>query len=75
MRRLIADAICLDGYFTSPKNEIDWFEFDDEEWEWSREINRAVDAMLYGRMTYEEFWQIWPTEEPKSMGIPLTSNS
>jgi hypothetical protein len=32
MRRLILDSIIsLDGYYTSPKNEIDWFGFDREE--------------------------------------------
>lgn len=72
MRKLIADTIIsLDGYFTSLKNEIDWFGFDDEEWEWSIDINRRVDAMLYGRVTYEGFREFWPTEGPKSMGIPL----
>ena len=72
MRKLIADTIIsLDGYFTSPKNEIDWFGFDDEEWAWSNDINRSVDTVLYGRVTYEEFRQFWPTEDPKKMGIPL----
>ena len=71
MRKLIADPIIsLDGYFTSPKNEIDWFAgFDSEEWPWSGEILRRADAMLYGRVTYEEFRQFWPTPEPKQMGI------
>jgi dihydrofolate reductase len=69
VRKLIADLIIsLDGYFTSPKNEIDWFEFDDEEWKWSSDILRKVDAMLYGRVTYEEFRQFWPTSGPKSIG-------
>lgn len=70
MRKLIADIIIsLDGFFTSPKNEIDWFGFDEEEWAWSIDINRRVDAMLYGRVTYEEFRQFWPTSEPKKMGV------
>jgi dihydrofolate reductase len=70
MRRLIVDAITsLDGYFTSLRNEIDWFEFDDDEWAWSRDINRRVDTMLLGRVTYEEFRQFWPTSAPKKMGI------
>lgn len=75
MRKLIADTIIsLDGYFTSPKNEIDWFvgEFDSEEWPWSRDINRRVDAMLYGRVTYEEFSQFWPTPDAKQSGIDPT---
>jgi dihydrofolate reductase len=70
MRRLIVDTITsLDGYFTSLRNEIDWFGFDDEEWAWSRDINRRVDTILIGRVTYEEFRQFWPTPAPKSMGI------
>ena len=71
MRKLIADIIIsLDGYFTSPKNEIDWFAgFDSEEWPWSSDILRSADVMLYGRVTYEEFRQFWPTPEPKQMGI------
>jgi dihydrofolate reductase len=70
MRKLILDSIIsLDGYFTSPKNEIDWFDFDDEEWVWSRDINRRAGAMLYGRVTYEEFGKFWPTSGPKSMGV------
>ena len=52
-------------------NEIDWFGFDDEEWAWSKEINRRVDTMLLGRVTYEGFRQFWPTSAPKSMGIPI----
>jgi len=70
MRRLIVDSITsLDGYFTSLRNEIDWFGFDDDEWAWSRDINRRTDTMLLGRVTYEEFRQFWPTSAPKSMGI------
>jgi len=70
MRRLILDTIIsLDGYFTSLRNSIDWFGFDDDEWAWSRDINRRVDTMLYGRVTYEEFSQFWPTRRPKSIGV------
>jgi len=71
MRKLIADLIIsLDGYFTSPKNEIDWFGgFDSEEWPWSGDILRGADAMLYGRVTYEEFRQFWPTPDAKQSGI------
>ncbi len=61
MRKVILDSIIsLDGYYTSPKNETDWFDFDTEEIDWSKEILRRVDAMLYGRVTYEEFRTFWP---------------
>ena len=61
--------ISLDGYFTSLKNEIDWFDFDADEWVWSSEILRRADSMLYGRVTYEEFRTFWPTERPKKVGV------
>jgi dihydrofolate reductase len=70
MRRLIADSIIsLDGYFTGSKNEIDWFEFTNDEYAWSGEILQRVDTMIYGRVTYEEFRQFFPTPEAKSSGF------
>lgn len=68
MRKLIADSIIsLDGFFTSSTNEIDsWFDFDEEEWQWSIDINRGVDAILLGRVTYGEFSQFWPKVTPKT---------
>ena len=71
VRKLIADMIIsLDGYFTSPKNEIDWFGgFDSEEWPWSGAILRGADAMLYGRVTFDEIRQFWPTPDAKKTSI------
>ncbi len=70
MRKVIIDTIIsLDGYYTSLKNEIDWFDFDREEIDWSNEINRRVDTMLYGRVTYEEFRTFWPKASPTPTGI------
>ncbi len=69
-RKLIADSIIsLDGYFTSAKNEIDsWFDFNQEEWFWSIDILRKVDAVLCGRISYEEFSKFWPTVVPQTEG-------
>lgn len=70
MRRLVLDTIIsLDGYYTSPKNEIDWFGFDLAEIEWSKKINRKADTMLYGRVTYQEFSKFWPTVSPEPDGF------
>ena len=70
MRKVILDTIIsLDGYYTDPKNEIDWFEFDKEEIEWSKQILRRVDAMLYGRVTYQEFSEFWPKASPSPDGF------
>jgi len=59
----------LDGYFTGPKNDIDWFDFSDDEHAWSGEILQRVDTMIYGRVTYEEFRQFFPTPEAKTSGF------
>ncbi len=70
MRKLIADSIIsLDGYYTGPKNEIDWFDFDDDEQAWSIDILQRVDTIIFGRVTYEEFSQFWPTPEAKTSGF------
>ncbi|MDG6918774.1 MAG: dihydrofolate reductase family protein [Nitrososphaerota archaeon] len=70
VRRVILDTIIsLDGYYTTPKNEIDWFDFDLGEIEWSKEILRRVDTMLYGRVTYEEFSAFWPRATPSPDGF------
>ena len=70
MRKVILDTIIsLDGYYTSPKSEIDWFEFDKEEIEWSKQILRRVDTMLYGRITYQEFSEFWPKASPSPDGF------
>lgn len=62
MRRLVVDSIVsLDGYFAGPRDEIDWFVFDDESREWSREILRAADLVLFGRVTFEGMAAYWPT--------------
>jgi dihydrofolate reductase len=68
VRKLIADSIIsLDGFFTSSANEIDsWFDFDEDEWQWSIDINREVGAILLGRVTYLEFSQFWPKAIPKT---------
>ena len=70
MRKVIVDAIIsLDGYYTSLNNEIDWFGFSKEEIEWSIQILRRVDTMLYGRVTYQEFREFWPKASPSPDGF------
>ena len=70
MRQLIIDSIMsLDGYYTDVNNNIDWFDFSDEEQEWSKDIIRRADALIFGRKTYEEFSKFWPTPQPKAVGF------
>lgn len=70
MRKVILDTIIsIDGYYTSSKNQIDWFDFAPEEIDWSKDILRRVDTMLFGRVTYEEFRSFWPTATPSPGGF------
>ena len=60
MRRVVVDTlISLDGYFAGPNNEIDWFIGDEQSMEWSRDILRRADTILYGRVTYEGMAEYW----------------
>ena len=72
MRRVVVDSILsLDGYFAGPKNEVDWFLFDEESLDWSREILRSAGTILFGRVTCEEMAAYWPTAKDKE---PFISN-
>jgi dihydrofolate reductase len=68
MRRIIIDSvISLDGYFAGPQDEIDWFVFDEQSQELSRDVLRRVDTILYGRVTYEgmaEYWSASTDHDP-----------
>ncbi len=74
MRELVTDnLISLDGYACGPKDEIDWFGFDEESLEWSRSLLRGAASIVMGRRTFELFLEYWPTprarqEEPTISG-------
>jgi dihydrofolate reductase len=62
MRRVVTDhLLSLDGYFGGPNGEIDWFGFDEESMEWSRQIMRAAGSIVMGRRTFELMAKFWPT--------------
>ena len=54
MRKLIAGfAISLDGYIEGPNGEIDWITYDKEHFKELAKHWARIDAMVYGRKTYE----------------------
>ena len=67
MRRVIvSSAVSLDGFVSGPNGELDWFVHEGflkgtELGEYARTLIRGVDAILLGRLTYEEFSSYWPT--------------
>jgi dihydrofolate reductase len=51
----------LDGYYEGPNQEFDFWVIDDEFEEFSAEQLDEVDALLFGRVTYEGMAAYWPT--------------
>ena len=56
----------LDGFVAGPNGELDWFVYEGfvkgtEFGRYAREVISSVDAILLGRLTYEEFLSYWPT--------------
>lgn len=66
MRKLVTDnLLSLDGYSSGPNDEIDWFGFDEESLEWSRNLLRGAGLIVMGRRTYELFLEYWPTAQAR----------
>jgi dihydrofolate reductase len=62
MRKLFAfNLISLDGFFEGPNRELDWHNVDGEFNEFAIEQTSAVDALLFGRVTYQMMASFWPT--------------
>ncbi|TJY39600.1 dihydrofolate reductase [Cohnella pontilimi] len=62
MRKLIVqEFVTIDGYFAGPAGEIDWHVPDEEYGEYAENFLRSVDALLFGRVTYELLAGYWPT--------------
>ena len=54
MRKIIAGfATTIDGFIEGPNGEIDWIIYDKEQFKELAEHWKRMDAMFYGRKTYE----------------------
>ena len=54
MRKIIAGfAISIDGYIEGPNGEYDWIIYDKEQFKELAAYWKKIDAMFYGRKTYE----------------------
>jgi dihydrofolate reductase len=64
MRKVIFQMmVTLDGFFEGPMKEIDWHVVDEEFNEYAIDLLNNVDALLFGRVTYELMASYWPTPE------------
>lgn len=61
MRRIIAsEMVSIDGFFSGPNGELDWFVQDEELDRFAHELLDSVDTILYGRATYQMMAGFWP---------------
>jgi len=64
MRKLfVFNLVTLDGYFEGPNREIDWHNVDAEFNEYAIDMLNSVDALIFGRVTYELMASYWPTPD------------
>ncbi|HEU4610292.1 MAG TPA: dihydrofolate reductase family protein, partial [Chitinophagaceae bacterium] len=67
MRKLIAGfAVSLDGYIEGPNGEYDWITSDQEQYKELAEFWKRMDAMFYGRKTYEVCLAMQPGSHKKN---------
>lgn len=51
----------IDGYFEGPGHDLNWHNVDEEFNDFAIEQLDSVDALLFGRVTYEMMASFWPT--------------
>ncbi len=62
MRKLIMfNLVTLDGFFEGPGSDISWHNVDAEFNDFAIAQLDAVDALLFGRVTYQMMASYWPT--------------
>jgi len=62
MRKLLMSMmVTLDGYVSGPNDEIDWHNVDAEFNDYADEMLSSVDALVFGRVTYQLMASYWPT--------------
>ncbi len=54
-------VVTVDGFYAGPNDEIDWHNVDAEFNAYAGDLLDAVDAILFGRVTYQGMAAYWPT--------------
>jgi dihydrofolate reductase len=61
MRKVIlSNMVTLDGFFEGPNKELDWHIVDEEFNQYAIDLLSNVDALLFGRVTYQLMADYWP---------------
>ncbi len=74
MRKLfLFMMVTLDGFFAGPDGALDWHNVDDEFNEFADKQLDEVDALLFGRETYQGMAEYWTTPAAKESD-PIIAN-
>ena len=63
---LLSNLVTLDGFFAGPNEELDWFILDEEFNQYAIDLLSKVDALLFGRVTYQLMAEYWPAAASNS---------
>ncbi|WP_018341944.1 dihydrofolate reductase family protein [Cytophaga aurantiaca] len=58
----VFNFITLNGFYKDASNDIHWHQHGKEEGEFSGEMLKQNNILLFGRTTYEMMYSFWPTE-------------
>ncbi|MCH5598606.1 dihydrofolate reductase family protein [Niabella ginsengisoli] len=59
----VSNWISLDGIFSGPNGETEWFTSDEDLYKYNMEDLQQADTIIFGRTTYELMIDYWPTSE------------
>jgi dihydrofolate reductase len=57
---IVSNMVTLDGFFEGPNKELDWHIVDEEVNQYANDLLSNVDAILFGRVTYQLMADYWP---------------
>lgn len=61
MRKVIvSEMVSIEGFMEEARGQLDWFVQDEELNEYAMNLLESVDAIIYGRITYEMMAGFWP---------------
>jgi dihydrofolate reductase len=66
--------VSLDGFMEGPNGELDWHVIDEDFERYVAEMEKSIDTILFGRVTYQMMAAFWPTsseaEAPMMNDLP-----
>jgi len=72
-RLIVSNLMSLDGFFEGPNKEFDWFVPDEEFFDYSKQLLRSVDTLIFGARTYAHMAAYWPSAPPDEIADKMNN--